>query len=404
MQRARILCLVGSLLAVPFAAAADPQTVKPTVKPPAPVVAKRAPATAQKKATPAAAAAATTDKSGAATKNGAAKKSAAVPAKDKKPKILARDLFGKKPTAAALEARSLGWYSKGCLAGGVHLADTGPDWQAMRLSRNRAWGHPKLIKLLKRFASETRQDGWTGLLVGDISQPRGGPMLTGHASHQVGLDADIWLTPMPNRVLTRKEREEIQATTMLDKTSLAVDPKVFTPAHVAIIKRAASYPMVERVFVNPAIKKALCKAAGTDRAWLNKVRPIWGHNYHFHIRIGCPNSNCESQPPVGSDDGCGKEVDNWLKTIAASLKQAPPKPGTRIIPDSERRQVTMEQLPAECKIVLDSPGTKPDTSDAFASTPATSTPAVAKPVSAPAPTPAMAPAVRSAPETTSATR
>jgi penicillin-insensitive murein endopeptidase len=239
----------------------------------------------------------------------------------------------------------------------------------MRLSRNRAWGHPKLIKLLKRLAVESRQDGWTGLLVGDISQPRGGPMLTGHASHQVGLDADIWLTPMPNRVLTRQEREEIQATTMLDKTSLAVDPKVFTPAHVAIIKRAASYPAVERVFVNPAIKKALCQAAGKDRAWLGKVRPIWGHNYHFHIRIGCPNGGCQTQPAVSGDDGCGKEVDNWLKTIEASLKKPQPKPGEKIVPDSERRQVTMEQLPAECRLVLNGPGAKPDTSDEVASTP-----------------------------------
>ena len=83
---------------------------------------------------------------------------------------------------------------------------------------------------------------------------------------------------------------------------------MFTPAHVAIIKRAASYPQVERIFVNPAIKKALCQAAGKDRAWLGKVRPIWGHNYHFHIRIGCPNGGCQVQPPVSGDDGCGKEV------------------------------------------------------------------------------------------------
>jgi penicillin-insensitive murein endopeptidase len=372
MQRTRILCLIGSLLAISQAAtAADPQQIAdPAVPVPAPVEVKRqpaaptavapAPAPQQKAAAP-----------GAKDKKGAEKKAADKKEKDKKPKVLARTLFGKAETAAALAPRALGWYSKGCLSGGVHLADTGPDWQTMRLSRNRAWGHPKMIKLLKRLATESKQDGWSGLLVGDISQPRGGPMLTGHASHQVGLDADVWLTPMPNRVLTRKEREEIQATTMLDKTSLAVDPKVFTPAHVAIIKRAASYPQVERVFVNPAIKKALCQAAGKDRAWLGKVRPIWGHNYHFHIRIGCPNGGCQTQPAVSGDDGCGKEVTDWLKTIEASLKKPQPKPGEKIIPDSERRQITMEQLPAECKIVLKSPGAKPDISDEVATTGAT---------------------------------
>lgn len=362
MQRTRILCLIGSLLAIPYAASADPQP-QPAVNAPAPVEAKRAaaepvPAPEQKAAAP------------ANVNDGAGTKAAKNDKKEKKPKVLARELFGKVPTAAALAPRALGWYSKGCLSGAVHLADTGPDWQAMRLSRNRAWGHPKLIKLLKRLASEAKQDGWSGLLVGDISQPRGGPMLSGHASHQVGLDADIWLTPMPNRVLTRREREEIQATTMLDKTSLAVDPAVFTPAHVAVIKRAASYPAVERVFVHPAIKKALCQAAGKDRAWLGKVRPIWGHYYHFHIRIGCPNGGCQSQPAVSGDDGCGKEVDNWLKTIEASLKKPQPKPGVRIIPDSERRKVTMDQLPAECKVVLNGPAAKPDTGDEVASTPA----------------------------------
>lgn len=358
MQRTRLFILIGSLLAVPAANAAEP-AAGASAKPPAPVAAKRAPVPAP-------------EKKAAAPANGKAgdsKQAGKKDAKEKKPKVLARDLFGKAQNAADLTPRSIGWYAKGCLAGGVHLADAGPDWQTMRPSRNRAWGHPKLVALLKRLASEAKQDGWPGLLVGDISQPRGGPMLTGHASHQVGLDADIWLTPMPNRVLTRREREDINATTMLDKTSLAVDPKVFTPAHVGLIKRAASYPQVERVFVHPAIKKALCEAAGKDRAWLGKVRPIWGHYYHFHIRIGCPNGGCETQPPVKGDDGCGKEVTDWLKTVEKSLKVAPPKPGVRIVPDSERRQITIDQLPPECKVVLNSPGTRPLADEAMAATP-----------------------------------
>jgi penicillin-insensitive murein DD-endopeptidase len=296
------------------------------------------------------------------------RKTAATEAHGKKDKPLARDLFGAKTTAAALAPRAIGWYAKGCLAGGVHLADAGPDWQTMRPSRNRAWGHPKLIRLLKRLATEAKQkDGWPGLLVGDIAQPRGGPMLTGHASHQVGLDADIWLTPMPNRVLTPKEREDIQATSMLDKTSLAVDPKVFTAKQVALIKRAASYPEVERIFVHPAIKKALCQAAGKDRHWLAKVRPLWGHYYHFHIRISCPNGGCRAQPPVSGDDGCGKEVDNWLKEIKKSLN--PKEPKTVEGSASAKRKITMDQLPAECTAVLDSPGATAVAGDATTDAP-----------------------------------
>jgi penicillin-insensitive murein endopeptidase len=90
----------------------------------------------------------------------------------------------------------------------------------MRVSRNRMWGHPRLIAFLERLSKQLPTiNGWPGLLVGDIAQPRGGPMLTGHASHQVGLDADVWLTPMPDRRLSREEREAMSATGTVNLTS-----------------------------------------------------------------------------------------------------------------------------------------------------------------------------------------
>ncbi|MEZ5898028.1 MAG: penicillin-insensitive murein endopeptidase [Hyphomicrobiaceae bacterium] len=268
--------------------------------------------------------------------------------------IPAKMLFASAREPSPLQSRAIGYYSRGCLAGGVALPVDGPAWQAMRLSRNRNWGHPVLIKMIEDLAVTARaHDDWPGLLVGDISQPRGGPMLTGHASHQMGLDADIWLTPMPNHTLSRKERENISATSMLDKTSLAVNPKVFSDKQVRLIKRAASYPQVERVLVHPAIKKALCEAAGpTDRAWLGKVRPYYGHYYHMHIRIGCPSgsAHCRAQHPVTGNDGCGKEVDDWLAMLAR-----PPKPA---VPGAKKKPpklpLMLTQLPAECKVVLES--------------------------------------------------
>ena len=154
----------------------------------------------------------------------------------------AKELFGAAKTPAPMAARAIGFYAKGCLAGAAALPVDGPAWQAMRLSRNRNWGHPKLVALVEKLAVEAREhDAWPGLLVGDISQPRGGPMLTGHASHQVGLDADIWLTPMPDRRLTEQEREDLSATSMLAPDGVSVDPKMWTDAHVRLLKRAASY-------------------------------------------------------------------------------------------------------------------------------------------------------------------
>ena len=221
------------------------------------------------------------------------------------PKTPAKELFGRKRQPVPMQARSIGFYARGCLAGGVALPINGPTWQVMRLSRNRNWGHPNLITFLERLAQKAPKVGWHGLLVGDMSQARGGPMITGHASHQVGLDADIWLTPMPNRELSREEREEMSATMVVAADRKDVDPKVWTPEHAAIIKAAAEDPVVERIFVNAAIKKALCREAGTRRAWLHKVRPWWGHDYHFHVRIKCPADSPDCERAAGAADQRG---------------------------------------------------------------------------------------------------
>jgi penicillin-insensitive murein DD-endopeptidase len=234
-------------------------------------------------------------------------------------------------------------------------------------------GHPDLIALVEKLAVDAKEhDGWPGLLVGDISQPRGGPMLTGHASHQVGLDADVWFTPMPDRRLTEKEREDLSATSMLADDSVSVNPKVWTEAHVRLLKRAAGYEAVERVLVHPAIKKAVCDAskAEKDRDWLSKIRPYWGHYYHFHIRMACPkgSAGCAGQPSVDDDnDGCGAELTRWLKLVKPKpvVVSPVPKPST---PAPERRPITLDQLPAECRAVLASgaPATAPPADKAAA--------------------------------------
>jgi penicillin-insensitive murein endopeptidase len=271
-------------------------------------------------------------------------------AKPDDPKTPARELFGRKTTPAPMQTRTIGFYAKGCLAGGVALPINGETWQVMRLSRNRNWGHPSLLEFLERLADQAPKTGWHGLLVGDMSQPRGGPMRAGHASHQVGLDVDIWLTPMPDHELSRAEREEMMATMVVAEDGKHVDPKVWTPAHVAVIKAAAEDPHVARMFVNAAIKKALCRDAGNDRAWLSKVQPWWGHDWHFHVRLNCPpdNPQCEPQPPRPAGDGCGKELDHWLANAVPHPKPDPtpskPRPGPK-----------MADLPAACRLVLLAP-------------------------------------------------
>jgi penicillin-insensitive murein DD-endopeptidase len=119
------------------------------------------------------------------------------------------------------------------------------------------------------------------------------------------------------------------------------------------LQRAASEESVERIFVNPAIKKALCDATSTDadRAWLHKIRAYWGHDFHFHMRIACPKSSpaCKPRAPLPSDDGCGSEPSDWLALVKKSPRSGPvntPRAG---------RQITLDQLPAECRTVLEGP-------------------------------------------------
>jgi penicillin-insensitive murein endopeptidase len=263
------------------------------------------------------------------------------------PNLPAKELFSRKTRPTRGEPRAYGFYSHGCMAGAQALPINGPTWQVMRLSRNRNWGHPKLIKFIERLSATAAKQGWPGLLVGDMAQPRGGPMISDHNSHQVGLDADIWLTPMPNRTLTREKREEKSAIMVVAPSRTDVDPKVWTPAHMAVIKAAAEDPGVERIFVNAAIKKALCRDAGNDREWLSKVRPWYGHDYHFHIRISCPSDSpsCKPQEPVPAGDGCGQALDWWFRDeVIHWTEPATPRPGP-----------TMAALPAVCKAVLNAP-------------------------------------------------
>jgi penicillin-insensitive murein endopeptidase len=259
------------------------------------------------------------------------------------PSDAAQVLFGSEARPIAGSPEAIGTYNRGCLQGGIALPAEGPGWVAMRPSRNRAWGHPVLIALLERLAQKLpAETGWPGLLVGDIAQPRGGPMLTGHGSHQIGLDADVWLTPMPSQPLGLAAREAASATDVVAADGEDVDPRAWTPQHRALLEAFAHEPRVARIFVNPAIKRALCREAGADRTWLTKIRPWWGHREHFHIRLACPSGRreCRNQAPPPPGDGCGRDLEWWFSPEA---RRPPPGPS---------RPLRLTDLPHACAALV----------------------------------------------------
>ncbi|MGE4013912.1 MAG: penicillin-insensitive murein endopeptidase [Alphaproteobacteria bacterium] len=222
--------------------------------------------------------------------------------------------------------RIIGTYSNGCIAGAVQLPPDGEGYQAIRVLRNRHWGHPTTIKLIQSIAAAAKERGLPALYIGDIAQPRGWPVFASHVSHQIGLDVDIWFNLHPKRQLAHNEREFVPLPALVPDDERSIDRREFTPHHAWLLETAARRPEVDRILVNALIKKELCETAQGDRAWLSKVRPWWDHRRHFHVRLKCPDDSpdCVAQTPLPADDGCGDELAWWLERSWASAKTTVP--------------------------------------------------------------------------------
>jgi penicillin-insensitive murein endopeptidase len=275
---------------------------------------------------------------------------------------LANKLFGAMSLPSADDPMPIGSYAKGCAAGLVELPETGPTWQAMRLSRNRNWGHPEMIAFLIDLSQTAAAIGYgRGLYIGDISQPRGGPMTSGHASHQIGLDADVWMLPPRSLRLSEGEREELSSIPVRSADQRSVTDN-WTRTHHRLLQEAALDPRVDRIFVAAAVKIEMCRTArASDKKWLQKIRPVAGHDTHFHVRLKCPKGArlCETQTPTVAElskngDGCDETLTWWVTDYLD-----PPKPTKKKKPsedDAPRkkgpREFTLADLPGQCRNVL----------------------------------------------------
>ncbi|MBC7674576.1 MAG: penicillin-insensitive murein endopeptidase [Rhodoferax sp.] len=273
---------------------------------------------------------------------------------------LANQLFGAQENPSRQTPMPIGSYARGCGAGMVELPESGLSWQAMRLSRHRNFGQPVLIDYLIDLSQFAQQIGWAGLYIGDMGQPRGGPMTSGHASHQIGLDADIWMLPPRRLDLTARERENISSVPVRSADQRSVTSN-WTAAHRALMRAAALDPRVDRIFVAAAVKIEMCKTAKRkDKDWLQKIRPIAGHDTHFHVRLKCPKGArlCETQKPTVADlskggNGCDDTLMYWVTDYLNPPKPTknPKKPEK---PERGPRDFTMADLPKQCAAVLSS--------------------------------------------------
>lgn len=232
--------------------------------------------------------------------------------------------------------QSIGSYTAGCLSGAVSLPPNGTGYQLMRPTRGRSYGHPDLIRFIESVAQTTHAQHWGVLLIGDLGQARGGPTPSGHRSHQTGLDVDIWYLlsqQAATRSLEFNERETWGAPSVLAAKSDAIDDSRWSSAHEKILETAARRPEVDRIFVNPSVKRLLCTRKSAHD-WLRKIRPWWGHDDHFHVRLKCPlnNKNCTGQEPLPDGDGCDAKLAWWFSEEAKTPAPAAKKPEPPVLP------------------------------------------------------------------------
>ena len=235
--------------------------------------------------------------------------------------------------------RAVGSYTAGCVQGAVALPPEGPGFQTMRRYRRRFFGHPTLIRYLQDLAAATTQQSLGILSIGDLGQARGGPAPSGHASHQTGLDVDIWFWLLPNgHPLPAAERETVSALSMVMSDGRTLDRSQWSPQHAQLLRLATEFEVVERIFVNAAIKQGLCRQS-PGASWLHKLRPWWGHDDHFHVRLRCPtgDAECRVQESIPPGDGCGADLAWWFTEEA---RKPPPRTGVKV------------PLPAACDAIL----------------------------------------------------
>lgn len=261
----------------------------------------------------------------------------------------------RKPLRAS--AQAVGAYANGCVLGAAALPASGTNFEVLHLQRSRNFGHPALLAYIRRLATAAKKQGVGPLLIGDLSQPRGGPTPSGHRSHQSGLDVDIGFTRQPfflKRRPNAKEREELMPPVVFDLKA-RVMTAAYGPKVERLIELAARDSSVERVFVNPHIKAALCKKKLKDRSWLRVVRPWAYHHDHLHARLKCPlgSPECEAQAEVAPGDGCD-EVERWIADEERRLREPPrPPPPPPTEPRVPRPPPPLPPMPVACQALID---------------------------------------------------
>ena len=135
------------------------------------------------------------------------------------------------------------------------------------------------------------------LAINDISKKFGGH-LSPHRAHQNGTEADI-------RYLVRSDENVPSYVVSRGK----VTNQFLVADQWKLFKKAFDLKQVEVIFVDIAVKRAMCDEAkrtqdlktrtdqeGSTAEILKRLYPVSGHDTHFHVKVKCDHELCRSQP------------------------------------------------------------------------------------------------------------
>lgn len=231
----------------------------------------------------------------------------------------------------------------GCIAGAEPLPSAGTGFEVIRAPISSFWGAPVTLRGIETLGAWSRARGLPELYIGDLSGPRGGPLTGGHVAHQRGLDVDIYLDTQPKPALPAAMLDSLTPPPIVAAGASTVDPRQWSNRTTELIYLATQLPGLDRLLVNPVIKRQLCETVTGDTSWLRKVRPWWGHRAHMHLHFACPpgQPECVNQAPIPPGDGCDQSLAWWFNPDGTVRSPPPPNPNAK--PPS---------LPVACAAIL----------------------------------------------------
>jgi penicillin-insensitive murein endopeptidase len=266
----------------------------------------------------------------------------------------ARDFFGSEARGSADAPEVIGFYSNGCVAGAQALPETGPTWQAMRLSRNRNWGHPELDRLCHGPQPAGRRHHIVERPLRGRHEPaaRRPDANSSHVSHQNGLDVDIWMLPARDLNLSVEARESLSSISMRSQRGAWI-------RQLDRGSRAGAAPCRQRPTGRAHLRRHRRSRSGFAGTRPGTVTTSTGSGPSAATitisTCGSPvlpgRATCEEQEPPEPGDGCA-EAEARREAI---LNPPPPVPddGVRPPPGPPRgNRVTLGQVPRQCLTLL----------------------------------------------------